>query len=257
MSNRYLSFIDDEKLEFFVKKVINTYEKGIKKSETDLFSNVIDPFFGLFESSYHNISLEEWLTTTEKARKVGKTLANAIGEFHENILGCAKGWEKLPVGGVIDLKCDSKRIIAEVKNKFNTTKGNDKTLRYDDINSLLNKEYSGYTGYFVEIVPKNPPYDRPFTPPDNSIGRMIKNAKASNDLLAANKLSEQHHRTLNENIRQIDGRSFYSLVFENPTALEELYMILPEVIAKVLSTKTDLIASDKYFREFFSRAYRV
>jgi len=46
------------------------------------------------------------------------------------------------------------KIIAEIKNKYNTTKGADKKTLYDNLELALLNKYKGYTGYYVEIIPK-------------------------------------------------------------------------------------------------------
>ena len=73
------------------------------------------------------------------------------------------------MGGGLDVINEEKKIIAEVKNKFNTTKGNHKVEIYDAIKSKLKMpQYAYYVGYFVEVIPQGKKkYDKPFTPPDN------------------------------------------------------------------------------------------
>lgn len=95
-----------------------------------------------------------WLKQ-EEARLVQKTLQNLVGNFHQEILGHMDGWTNLRTGSVVDLLNSEQKIIAEVKNKYNTTKGNHKKVIYDDLHSLIRTEFPGYTGYYVEIIPKS------------------------------------------------------------------------------------------------------
>ena len=45
-----------------------------------------------------------------------------------------------------------KMIIADIKNKFNTTKGNHKVNIYDDLDKILNSpEFKEYAGYYIEL----------------------------------------------------------------------------------------------------------
>lgn len=82
-----------------------------------------------------------------------KTMQNAIGVFHQEILESIRGWKNMGAGGGLDVRNREGRIIAEVKNKFNTTKGNHKVEVYDAIKSMLKtKEYEMFTGYYVEII---------------------------------------------------------------------------------------------------------
>ena len=48
-----------------------------------------------------------------------------------------------------------KKIIAELKNKHNTMKGDARINIYDDLEKCLKTTNKGFTGYYVEILPKN------------------------------------------------------------------------------------------------------
>lgn len=158
-----------------------------------------------------------------------------MGDFHQAILGHVNGWTNLNTGNVVDLRSDNNKVIAEIKNKYNTTKGNHKKVIYDDLNNLINHEFAGYTGYYVEIIPKSRnPYNKPFTPPDNETGI---------------------RRPENRNIRIIDGRSFYELVTGQTNALDRLYKVLPQVIAEITGNTHIKIVDDPLYRELFERAY--
>jgi hypothetical protein len=177
--------------------------------------------------------LSEWIRQ-EKSRQIQKTLQNAIGEFHQNILGSMPGWVNLETGSVSDLCNKNKKIIAEVKNKYNTTKGNHRTAIYDDFKKLLKTSYCGYEAYYVEIIPKGKNiYDKPFTPPDNRTKR---------------------RRARNSKIRIIDGKTFYALASGHPEALKQLYLALPMAIGKVLG-KTIKKARTDEFLTLFEKAY--
>lgn len=232
--NNKLPYVSDEILSLEVGKVLNSVLVASEGSEKKLYKNVIDPFSAVFDSLRQNIQLSEWLDQ-EKARQTQKTLQNAVGEFHQNILGSVEGWENLKSGNVVDLVNNKKKIIAEVKNKYNTTKGNHKPAIYDDLNELINNKYIGYTGYYVEIIPKTKmPYNKVFEPSDNKTNL---------------------RRTQNEKIRIIDGRSFYDLVTGGANSLEKLYSIIPIVISEILKIDYKLIIDDPKFMELFHRAY--
>jgi hypothetical protein len=208
--------------------------KASSESDKKLNSNVIDPFSAVFDSLRQNISLTEWLEQ-EKARQIQKTLQNAVGEFHQSILGSVDGWENMKSGNVIDLVNESKKIIAEVKNKFNTTKGNHKISIYDDIYELINSKYLGYLGYYVEIIPKSKkPYNKEFTPSDNK---------------------SKSRRPQNQMIRIIDGKSFYELVTGKENSLEELYKAIPTIITELLKTDHTIVTNDSNFLEIYNKAY--
>lgn len=140
--------------------------------------------------------------------------------MHQKILGTLSGVQNLGVGDVVDIISQEKSLIAEIKNKHNTTKGNHKIAVYDDLKSVLSSKPEITTAYYVEILPKNgKKYNKPFTPSDN-------------------KTSQQ--RPANEFIRQIDGQSFYELLTGNPNALRELYILLAQVASEILSEEFNL-----------------
>ena len=236
MSNKYLPYIEDNRLIEFVGVIVDKLEAAIKSSQSKLDSNVIDPFSAVFDACIQNITLSDWIVK-EKTRQIQKTMQNQIGTFHENILGSVKGWQRLDVGHVIDLVNYDRKIIAEVKNKYNTTKGNHKKEIYDDLQELINSlEYKKYTGYYVEIIPKNKKeYDKPFVPSDN-----------------------RNHsiRRTNEFIRVIDGKSFYNLVTGYDNAFKMLYESLPRVLFDNFSELQNYeFIKDPLFSDLFQRAY--
>lgn len=232
-----LPFLSDKKLFEILEGIIATGKDAILASEANLYSNVVDPFSATIDAMCHEISLEEWLKQ-ESARQCQKTLQNALGDFHQNVLGSMAGWEDLGRGEVVDLRNKSKKILAEVKNKFNTTKGNHKVRIYDDFLNLLNRaEYQAYTCYYVEIIPKDKNiYDKPFTPSDN-----------------------QSHcrRPENKHIRIIDGKSFYALATGHHDALEKLFDSIPTVAANILGINGDKLAQYREFKRLLKLAYKI
>lgn len=157
---------------------------------------------------------------SEKSRQSQKTLCNAFGNFHQNILGHVPGWINLGIGQSVDLVCEDRKIIAEIKNKYSTVTGGKLSDLYAHLDGLVMpivSKYKDYTSYYVETIPrprKSKPqnYDVPFTPSDKT----TKTRKPANEL-----------------IRQIDGQSFYALVTGVPDALEQLYDAIPIVIGAI------------------------
>lgn len=231
----YLSFITDEKLEAIVSALLHKGTASIEKSNQSFSRNVIDPFSVLFEMSIFDMDAAQW-EKNEKMRQAQKSLSNHIGHFHQSLLGSFSGWECLSSGGIIDLICHEKKIIAEIKNKHNTLKGSDKSSMYYKLEDLVMKKgqiYKDYVAYYVEIIPKkNQRYDLPFTPADASRG-----AKCSSNPL----------------VRIIDGYSFYALVTGVDDALEQIFNALPLVLARVkqgfVLDNQELIL--KYFQQAF------
>lgn len=233
----YLTWISDSDLKNEVMQLL-LIAKGAKKAAVKNFGkNVIDPFAALFEMSGFEIEYDTWIKS-ETTRQAQKTLQNHIGDFHQNILGFSKGWTNMKVGNVIDLVSEENKTIAEVKNKYNTISGGKLSDLYYSLDKLISPKtsiYKGFTAFYVAVIPKNGiRFNKPFTPSDKDKG-----AKCP----------------LNENIREIDGASFYSLVTGSETALEDLFDVLPEFI-KDCSGGKYLIKDKQKLKEFFNLAYR-
>ncbi len=234
-AKRTLAFISDESIYGHVKKVFGLVKLTLLKEEKRVYKNSVDPFSALFDAFWQGISLNAWMKQ-ERSRQNQKTLQNALGDFHQEIIGAFDGWKSLGKGRIFDVKNEKMKIIAEVKNKYNTTKGNHEVAIYDDLRACLKKPaYRGFTAYYVEIIPQNKKvYNKPFTPSDN---RTHKN------------------RPKNNNIRVIDGKSFYGLTTGDNDALEKFYKVLPKVLTDVLGKSQTKIVKDKSFIDLFKRIY--
>jgi hypothetical protein len=235
MEKKILDFIDNDDFYKAVKKVLESIKESNKKENKKIYKNSVDPFSAVFDAFGQNISLGKWLKQEEK-RQIQKTLQNNIGIFHQEIIGSIPGWKDLETGNVIDVINKKRKIIAEIKNKHNTTKGNHKIAIYDDFKKILSDgNHDKYTAYYVEIIPKNKKiYNKEFTPSDNKTKRK---------------------RPSNKNIRIIDGKSFYNLITNKEDSIEKLYKSLPIVIGKILNKNHDKIAKDPLFNELFNRIY--
>lgn len=210
-----LPFVSDAVLESEVAFLLDKAREAKRLAQAQYGKNVIDPLSAMFEMAGFGMCHEAW-KTSEQARQAQKTLQNHIGSFHQNILGAAKNWENLREGKVADLLCRKKRIIAEIKNKYNTVSGGRLSNLYRELDEMIGPKssiYKDYTAYFVTIIPKkNVRRDAVFVPSDKEKGRK---------------------RAKNEHIREIDGVSFYDLVFETDGALRQIYLRLPTIIEQV------------------------
>ncbi len=230
-----LSYISNEKLYQCVDEVVSAVKTAKKEKEDTLYDNVIDPFSALFDSAINKISLSQWLEL-EKSRQVQKTLQNYVGNFHQSIIGCVDGWEDLGIGQIVDLRNSRRKILAEIKNKYNTTKGNHKVAIYDDLLIKLNSSINGkeYIAYYVEIIRKTKNgYCKAFTPSDNKT---------------------HQRRSENSQIKVIDGESFYHLATSSRTALIDLYKVLPFVLSDISERK---IENDDTYKMLFEKAYNT
>jgi hypothetical protein len=227
-----LPFITDEKLFQITKKFVDDFEAIERNAEAKLASSELDPFSALLFTICSDSTLLKW-KEGELSRQIGKSFQNKIGEFHQNILGSCHNWEV--IDNVIDIRCVPNKIIAEIKNKYNTTKGSDKKGLYDNFkNFLARPEYNGYTAYYVEVIPQRKRrYNAEFAPSDNLF---------------------HDNRFPRADIRVIDGYSFYELVTGYKNAMLDLYNVLPSVINR-LTGKQMTILSDPLFKEIFQRSF--
>lgn len=197
---------------------------------------MIDPFSAIFEMSGFAIDYETWLKS-ETTRQAQKTLQNHIGDFHQNILGYSKGWTNMKVGSVVDLVSSEHSIVAEIKNKHNTISGGKLSDLYYSLDGLISPKssiYKGYIAYYVTIIPKTQKrFNIPFTPSVKEKGERC---------------------PVNENIRQIDGASFYSLVTGSDNALEDLFDVLPDVILECSHGKY-VVKNIGKLKDFFNLAF--
>lgn len=210
----------DENIEGLILTLIENFK--VKAFKKDIHENILDPFSSMIEASINELNFEGWIKA-EKTRQHQKTLQNTIGNLHQKLLANIEGVDDLGVGEILDIVCHDKKIIAEIKNKHNTTKGNHKKEIYDDIASLLKTEkYKGYTGFYVEIIPSKPVlFNVSFTPPDNVT---------------------KTNKPRRKDIRKIDGKSFYTLLTGDENAIFKMY----KTVSKILVDKYNLKTSEQF-----------
>ncbi len=238
----YLTWIKDDDLKTCVSEVLTKGLAGIKKSENEFYKNGVDPFSALFDAACQGITLEQW-SNFERKRQAQKTLQNALGNFHQNLLAKVNGWE-IPALGYVDLISVKSKVVAEVKNKHNTVKKSDLKAVYDELQAaVLHKtsKYNGYTAYYVTVIPSSTKrFVKEFTPSDNETKTV---------------------RQTNKQILEIDGYSFYALATGEPDALKQLYQALPTVIKDVLAewksqnAQIAALSREPLFAELFAKAF--
>ena len=153
MSNTYLKFISDEDLIKCIETLHKTYLKVNEEVDLkDFYKNKVDPIRFLFDKTFNKLD-DRAIINNEISRQKEKTIGNAIGTFHENLLGCIDGVTKMPVGSGYDIKKDDGTLFAEIKNKHNTVKGEDKKSIH---NKLLetSKAHFNVTCYYVNVIAK-------------------------------------------------------------------------------------------------------
>jgi hypothetical protein len=235
MTDQLVSFISNDRFEDCVKFLLAKAQEGQNKALKRPDRNVIDPFAALFSMAAFDLSPDEW-SENERLRQAGKSLENAIGDFHQKLLGSIGGWESLPTGGQVDVICRSRKIIAEVKNKHNTVKGSDKVEIYKKLDRLVNdkgQEFKGFTSYYVVIIPKQSNrFNNEFTPSASKRGTRV--------------------APIN-NVREVDGGTFYEIVTGRENALREIFNAIPIVIKNLNGNNLE----DKYTHSLtlFNKAF--
>lgn len=221
MGRTYLDWIDDEDLETEVKRVIKSYKKSLLDNiqPKKFHSNVIDPFDVMFKTSIINQSTDEWINQ-ELVRQTQKTLANAIGEFHQSLIGHCEGWEYLENDvSELDLRgeINGEIIYVELKNKHNTMNTSSRKTVFSKLLNAVDT-LKADRAMLVEILPHKHPY-----PPklwDYKPKGGIKNT--------------------DKRIQIVSGNFFYSFVTGYSEALRDLYQVLPQIIRLITSSEEDL-----------------
>lgn len=213
MSEIELPNLDWISIERVVEIAKKRFAGSLKRIRGDIaIASRVDPTLSLFRAGFtgQTLVIDD---DTDFLVSITKTMQNAIGLFHQDVLGEVVGWKSTgAAGGAIDLHGVSPltegSILAEVKMRWNTIKASDEAGVWDDLKHAATIAGKGSNAYVFQIVPQtNDPYDRPW--------------KVSG-------------RVPIERVRCADGVTAYHLVTGKPTALFELLEALPAVITRVL-----------------------
>lgn len=215
--NKYLSYVSDEHLLDCIGNLFDSYQKAKNKlSKKKFYKNKVDTIKLTFDANFNNLS-EEDLIKLEISRQTDKSVNNAIGTFHEQILGGVDGFEVGVLAG-FDVKAKDNTLFADIKNKHNTMNSSSaeslfqKLARYADA-------YKQSKCYWVQILSTGSFNERWFS---------IINGK-----------EYSHSR-----VYKISGDQFYALITKEKDALFNLYKILPVAIGDFLDRK-DLKEDEK------------
>ncbi|WP_455120077.1 Eco47II family restriction endonuclease [Rothia dentocariosa] len=214
-----LTWINSEDL---FRVTLKSFEKVFARANQDFdpqeSKNAIDPFGAVFLMGATGIDYRTWVDV-ENSRQVGKTLQNAVGNWHQAVLGLAQGWQDKGANGTIyDIESEGEvtgfgenpqkavKVIAEVKNKYNTIKASDEANTHKRLREQA-KSRGNSIAYLIQIVPKSAElYERRWMP---------SNVRSS------------------DRVYVMDGYTAYSKIFKYQGALRELYEILPALMQDV------------------------
>lgn len=210
-SNKYVNFVSDEHLIKCVETLYQAYERAKSKiTKKKFYKNKIDTIKLTFDSKFNELSEEE-LIKAEISRQIDKSVNNAIGSFHEQILGGIEGYEIGNLSG-FDIKAQDNSLFADIKNKHNTMNSSSseslfqKLSRYADDYRLENAKC-----YWVQILATKSFNEKWFS---------VINGK-----------EYSHSR-----VYKISGDQFYFLLTGNKDAFLQLYKALPIAIEDFLNT---------------------
>lgn len=209
MKNNFLKFISDQNLNLAIEKLYQSYV--IAKKDINMrkfYSNKIDPIKLTFDSLFTDSSEKE-LLDSEIVRQIDKSINNAIGTFHENILGSIKGFEKGNFSGY-DIKAKDNSLFADIKNKHNTMNSSAAESLYQKLENIANNNPNADC-YWVAIWAT-------YSYNDQWAGKI-------------NGTQYSHPR-----VKKISGDQFYELLSKRKNALFELYQILPLAIDNFLKS---------------------
>lgn len=194
--------------------------KGALEKIENPHETISEPTLLLMHSTASGLTSEESLKALQ-AQAAIKSLQNAVGTFHQKVLGNVEGWQDMGSnGGIYDIEslkqipaAGNRKVLAEIKMRYNTIKASDEYQLHQKLADAVaqNGGKKQAVAYLIQMVPKNTqPYDRPWSP--------------------------SRVKTV-DHVRVVDGKTGYHLVTGDPNALDDLFKVLPDVF--------DLVASEK------------
>ena len=233
--NKYVDFVSDEHFLKCVKHVCDSYLDISRFKNSDevkefVSRNSLDSFKMIFDVMNMKGAFESWMSS-EIIRQGDKTVTNRIGDCHQMLLGGVDGWENLKTGNElgIDLRKKDNSIFIELKNKWNTVKGEDQKNVFDKLKKVADK-YKKAIVYYAYITPKNPS--------------------------SGEKIWKPSQRTPDERIKEAWSFKVYEIVTEDKNALKNVWKVLPQGISDILKKKINLNKEDeKKFLDIFDSSF--
>lgn len=205
----YVNFITDQHLLACISTLYNAYSNAKNQiSKRKFYNNKIDSFKLTFDAKFNNLSEKE-LIEFEIKRQVDKAVSNAIGIFHEDILGGINGYERGSLTGY-DIKATNNTLFADIKNKHNTMNSSASESLYQKLQRFV-EQYPNAKCYWVQIWAKSS-FNEPWI------------------------VSYKNRKYEHPNIHKISGDKFYALLSRQENALFELYKALPNAIDDFMKT---------------------
>jgi len=209
VKNQYLSYISDEHLLNCIANLHQSYLKAKNNiSKKSFYKNKVDTIKLTFDAKFNDLN-EDDLIQSEILRQVDKSINNAIGTFHEQILGGINGFELGKLSG-FDIKAKDNTLFADIKNKHNTMNSSSAEALFQKLARFAD-DYKNAKCYWVQILA------------NGSFNELWKGE--------INKKEYSHSR-----VYKISGDQFYALISGQEDALFQLYKVLPIAIKDYLKS---------------------
>lgn len=192
-----LSWITDDDLEKIICDVLSRTQKMVVEASVRMKQNVIDPFSSLVMAASMKAEDVNQLVAAQQMSSAAQGISNAVGDFHQQILASVPGFRNHDAG--YDLESETRRILAEVKNKHNTMNSSNREKVEGDLYTAVRQKSGSWSAYLVIMIPKTP----------------------------TRYLKKLRHRRVFE----CDGATFYDIATGSSTALHDLYHAAAEVVS--------------------------
>lgn len=156
MPNKYYEYIDDKIFYKNVKELYMNFKMKTKEIKGNPDIKDLDPFHSAILISNSGVNVSDFINKDEYNRRIGKSLSNYIGIFHERNIQSLNGFkdiDDIKTGEGItkpDAMSIDGNVIVEIKNKYNTVKGSDKKVIFESLKWFLdNKNFK--KGIFLII----------------------------------------------------------------------------------------------------------
>ncbi len=188
-----LPWIADRDLSVALDALTQRSSNAREQATTRMRRNIIDPFSSLIIASILGIDDARALKAIQENASALSGIGNALGSFHQQILGAVKGWRNHDAG--YDLENTGGRIVAELKNKHNTMNAANRQAILTNLDTAVQQKGRGWTGYLVIVIPRT---------------------------------TVRYKKRLNTSrpVFEIDGASFYAEATGSENALRDLFFVL-------------------------------
>lgn len=191
-----LDWIDENSFDFAVQNLKHGALDALANAEKRRRKNVVDPFHTLLLASTFDVKASSNLVELQQAESAIRGMSGSLGTFHQSILGSVGGWQNHDA--LYDLKNEDRKIVAEVKNKWNTMNTANRRQIESDLDTSIRSLRGNWTAYLVLVIPRKP---------------------------------DRYRKAISKGVFETDGASFYHLATGYPNAIHDLFDALVDALA--------------------------